>query len=243
MVYPVHRFQAFAELTASERQLLSSLGDPEIVRRKGDVFQREGDEVAGFHLHTSGWIASSITLPSGKRLVQKIHLPGDMLGTPSMVLVHAADTLTAVTHATTAYVPYERFAKLYTQAPRVAALFTVAVQMERLSLMDTLAVQGTASAREQLARLLLDLHARLIPLGLVRDDGFELPLTQELVGDLLGLTNVHVNRILRSFEKAGLIARLGRRIELLDVLALRSLSPLPPRRPRFEPPWLPPASA
>lgn len=241
MVYPIHRFRALADLTPAEVELLVTLGEPETVRRRGETFQREGDTVGGFHLHIRGWIASSIILRSGNRLIQKVHLPGDMLGTPTMVLARAADTLTAITEAATAFVPYERFGRLFEVAPRLAALFIVAVQMERLALMDMLAITGNASAREQLARLLVDLHTRLTPIGAVQDDAFDLPLTQEVIGDLLGLTGVHVNRTVRSLEEDGLIARTGHRVRLLDLDRLRQLSPLPPRQPGFEPAWLPAA--
>lgn len=239
MTYPIHRYRAFADLTRAEIDLLGTLGDREVVRRRGETFQREGDMVGGFHLHVKGWVASSITLRNGDRLIQKVHLPGDMLGTPTMVLTRAADSLTALTEAVTSHVPYERFGRLYETAPRLAALFTVAVQMERLSLMDMLAITGNASSREQLARLLIDLHTRLTPLGLVEDNAFDLPLTQEVIGDLLGLTAVHVNRTVRALEDEKMIARSGHRITLLDVDRLRHMSPLPPRQPAFEPAWLP----
>lgn len=241
IAYPIHRFRAFAALTAREEQALLALGDDEVVRRRGETFQREGDSVRGIHILNKGWVSSSILLRSGNRLVQKVHLPGDMLATPSMVLPRAADTLTAITEAVTAFVPYERLGRLYHDLPRLAALLTMAAQMERLALMDALAVTSKASAREQLARLLLDLHARLTPIGAVQEDGFVMPLTQEIIGDLLGLTAVHVNRTIRAMEAEGLVARSGHRIRLLDLVALRRLSPLSPRQPQFEPAWLPPA--
>lgn len=243
MPYPTHRFRAICNLTPAEEDIFASLSDGEVRRPRGETFQREGDAPGGFHLHIRGWISSSIILRSGNRLIQKVHLPGDILGTPSMVLPHAADTLTAITEAVTAFVPYERFGQLFMRAPRLAALFTVAVQMERLALMDSLAVTGNASAREQLARLLVDLHARLSPIGMVQDNSFHMPLTQEVIGDLLGLTSVHVNRTIRGLEADGLVAREAHRIRLLDLPALRNISPLPPRRPQFEPAWLPAATA
>ncbi len=241
IAYPIHRYSAFANLTPREEQALLALGDDEVVRRRGETFQREGDAIRGIYLLIKGWVSSSILLRSGNRLVQKVHLPGDMLATPSMVLPRAADTLTAITEAVTAFVPYERLGRLYTELPRLAAMFTVATQMERLALMDALAVTGKASAREQLSRFLVDLHARLTPIGLVEDDGFVLPLTQEIIGDLLGLTAVHVNRTIRSLEMEGLISRSGQRVRLLNVGALRRIAPLSPRQPQFEPAWLPPA--
>lgn len=242
MPYPSHRYRALCDLTPAEENALINLGDAEVVRRRGQTFQREGDVVSGFYLHIRGWISSSIVLRNGDRLIQKVHLPGDMLATPSMVLPHAADTLTAITEAVTAFVPYERIGQLLTDMPRLGALFTTAAQMERLALMDMLAITGNASAKEQLARLLVDLHTRLTPIDMVQDDSFHLPLTQEIIGDLVGLTAVHVNRTIRAMEAEGLISRQGHRFRLLDLPALRQLSPLPPRRPRFEAPWLPAAA-
>jgi hypothetical protein len=73
----------------------------------------------------------------------------------------------------------------------------------------------------------------------VEERRFDLPLTQELLGGALGLTAVHVNRTMRLLEREGLIARHGQRVVLGDIEALRKISPVPPRRIRFDPAWLP----
>lgn len=241
MVYPLHRYRAFANLTPAEENALRDLGEPEVVHPKGETFQREGDAVHGFYLHISGWVISSVVLRSGDRLIQKVHLPGDMLGTPNAVLTKAADSLTAITEATTAFVPFTRFGQLFIDLPRLAALFTVAIQMERLTLLDMLAAANNASSNERLARFLLDLHQRLSAIGMVEEDTFHIPLTQEQMSDLLGITPVHMNRTVRTFDKNGWIARHDHQVKLLDIAALRAVSPLPLRCPAFEPTWLPPA--
>lgn len=237
--YPLNRFHALANLSAREVELLSSLGGAAVKRPRRETFQRQGDVTTGLHLLIEGWVNSSVTLASGKCLVQKAHLPGDMLGSPSMVIGTAVDTLTTITDAVTAFVSYERMGQLFATEPRLTSLFIVAVQMERLSLIDMLAMTGAASAKESLARFLLDLHSRLTPLGAVSNNSFDLPLTQEMIGDLLGLTSVHVNRTMRDLEQQGLISRQGHRLTLVDVPGLRRLSPIPPRTPLFEPGWLP----
>lgn len=241
MTYPLHRYQALANLTPAEQQALLALGDPEVVYRKGQTFQREGDAVQGCYLHVAGWVVSSVTLRSGDRLIQKVHLPGDMLGTPNAVLASAADTLTPITEATTAFVPFSRIGQLFVDMPRLAALFMVAAQIERLTLLDMLAAANNASSNERLARFLLDLHQRLGAIGEVQDNGFHIPLTQEQMSDLLGMTPVHMNRMLRTFDENGWIVRNDRRVQLTDIPALRSISPLPLRQAAFEPSWLPPA--
>ncbi|PXA90080.1 Crp/Fnr family transcriptional regulator [Nostoc sp. 3335mG] len=241
MTYPLHRFRAFANLTPAEEEALRGLGDPEVVRQKGETFQREGDAVRGFYLHLSGWVISSVVLRSGKRLIQKVHLPGDMLGTPNGVLVRAADSLTAITKATTAFVPFTRLTQIFADMPRLAALFMVAAQMERLTLLDMLAAAYNASSEARLARFLLDLHHRLDAIGAVEQGGFHIPLTQEQMSDLLGMTPVHMNRMVRTFDKNGWIVRRDHHLQLVDIDALRAISPLPLRQPAFQPDWLPPA--
>jgi CRP/FNR family transcriptional regulator, anaerobic regulatory protein len=238
--YPIHRFTALASLTPREMKLLQSLGEPPVKHRRSETLRQEGQVTNCVYLLLDGWVISSILLPEGSRQITKVHLPGDMLGTPSMVLPAAADTLTALTDCVTARVTYERLGQLFATEPRLTALFIMAVQLERLALMDTLTAMGNAHARQQLAVFLLDLHRRLAALGAVKGDAFDLPLTQELIGDLLGLTNVHINRSLRAMEEDGLIARQGQRIRLADMAALRRLSPLPVRQPQFAPDWLPP---
>jgi len=240
--YPLHRFEALAKLTPAEVDVLRRLGGGLVTRRRGEIFQREGEVTTGIHLLLEGWVTSSVGLASGRRLIQKVHLPGDMLAAPSMVIGRAVDTLTAVTHAVTSFVPYTRMGELLASQPRLTSLLFIAAQMERLSLIDTLAATGAATARENLARFLVDIHARLTPIGAVVNDSFDLPLTQDVIGDLLGLTPVHVNRTVRNMQREGLIARDRRRITLLNLRALRSLSPVPPRMPEFEPDWLPPRS-
>lgn len=241
MDYPLHRFEAMGSLTAADRSDLRQLATDTTRRSRGGVIHREGERLKGVHLLIDGWVASSLVLRSGKRLVQKIHLPGDIMGTPSMVLSEAADTLTVLTDARTAFVPERAMAEMFATKPRLTALFLMAVQLERLTLMDALASAGHGTAAENMAHFLLDLHARIGAYGGVRDDGFHLPVTQEMMGDLLGLTGVHVNRILREMGERGLIERKGQAIRLLDLPALRRLSPMPVRKPRFEPAWLPKA--
>lgn len=211
-MYPIHRWQALANLTAGEQDALLTLAKSERTYSARDTIRSEGDVATGIYVHIDGWIASSVLLRTGGRLIQKIHLPGDMLGTPSMVTTRAADTLTAITDVRVASVSFKTLSALFRRFPRLAALFTFSVQVERLALMDALAVLGRGSAKERLARLLLDFHDRLLPLGAVTDDAFNLPLTQTVIGDLVGLTSVHVNRELRELSERGLIARRGPRI-------------------------------
>lgn len=237
--YPLTRFHEQATLTVEEAEALRDLGEQEVVYRRQSVIRRDREPVDAIYLLLEGWATSSLRLPAGQRQIIKVHITGDMMGTPSMVLDTAADTLTAVTECRVAKVPLTRMRALLIAHPRMGPLFLMGVQIERLALMDIVAAMGKSSARERLVRLLLDLYDRLAKIGAAADGRFDLPLTQELLGDVLGLTAVHVNRTMRLLEREGLIARHGQRVMLGDLDTLRRLSPLPPRRIRFDPAWLP----
>lgn len=237
--YPLTRFLELATLTPEEAIALRELGGAEQRFRRNGVIRRDREPMHCFHLLLEGWATSAIRLPNGQRQIVKIHIAGDMMGTPSMALETSADTLTALTDCRIAEVPFARLRTLLATHRRMGALFMMAVQVERVALMDIVASMGKSSARERLATLLLDLHDRLSTTGAVESASFDLPLTQEQIGDVLGITAVHVNRTMRLLERDGLVARHGHRIALSNLAALRQISPLPPRRVRFDPPWLP----
>ena len=52
---------------------------------------------------------------------------------------------------------------------------------------------------------------RLKVAGLGEQTGYQLPMTQEQLGDATGLTSVHVNRTLKLLEADGLIERISPR--------------------------------
>lgn len=237
--YPLHLFKALGVLSLDDESKLSQLGEKPVAVSSGEVIYSEGEEVDGIYLLMDGWVSSSVLLRNGLRLIQKLHLPGDMMGVPSLVLPRSADTLTALTEATVAYVPRATISALFESRPRITAMLFMSAQLERLALMDTLASTGHSTAMKSMAHLFLSLHLRLTTLGMVQNDSFRLPVTQEMLGDLLGITTVHTNRTLREMARQGLIAFEGRTLQLLDLPALEALSLLPLRKPEFNPEWMP----
>lgn len=64
---------------------------------------------------------------------------------------------------------------------------------------------GCRDAAERMAHFLLELGDRLAFVGLGSKDGYACPLTQNLLADALGLSAVHVNRVLRQLREAGMV--------------------------------------
>lgn len=83
---------------------------------------------------------------------------------------------------------------------------------------------GRRDARGRIAYLLCELLWRYAAIGLTNGDKFKLPLTQTELGDALGLTPVHVNRILKEFRERRLLAIEHKVIDLIDVPGLQEIA-------------------
>lgn len=241
--FPLHRFQEYGGLNDAELRAVAALADEPRRYTRNQVIRSEGCAGDGFFLLFDGWAAASVSLPDGGRQILKVHLPGDALGTPSMSVALTAETLTALTPALVGSVSFKRFGRLLEAHPRVAAFFLLSVQRERVALMDQLASMGRTSAECRLAALLVDLMERLEPLGLVEDERFTACLTQDEMGDVLGLTGVHINRTMRELEHRRLIERRRHHIMVLDRPGLVRLAARPQRDLRTDLGWLPAARA
>jgi CRP/FNR family transcriptional regulator len=226
---PFHRIEEFVPLTPEAITRLSLWKENRRVGRRLDTIRREGDPVGHVYFLIGGWVSSSLLMSDGRRQIVKIHLPGDMLGFPSLALEKAGETLDALTDIEFCAIPAVEIGQLFEQYPAVAAGLFLSAQKERVALMQELSWVGSSSSLGRLAAFLLDLYHRLDAAGMVTNQGFDWPLTQTHLGELLGMTAIHTNRMFRQLDKTGYIAREGRHIRVIDMHGLRSLTPsMPP---------------
>jgi CRP/FNR family transcriptional regulator len=139
----------------------------------------------------------------------RFHFRGDFLGLAFLAFSRSPETVTAVTDAVVHPFTRERLAALLGDHPRLAPMLLAINVADRVSLADRLASIGRTSARARVSSLFCELFTRLRALGLTEDNVFQLPLTQEEIGDSTGLTAVHVNRMVRSLVEEGIIERNG----------------------------------
>lgn len=234
---PEDRFREFFRLTIQEEQALSSALGPVQHFPRDHVLRRDGAEPTHLYLLLEGWVTASIPLTSGKQQIVKIHLPRDILGAASLCVVRAADCLTAVTPIAVPRISRGDLMSLFVRHPRIASSLFLSAQKERIALMDSLAIRQSEGG-VRIAGMLTDLHDRLAALGLTVEGAFQLPLTQDQIGDLVGLSPVHVNRKLREMDNAGIIERTARMIRLRDIDRLRAMANLPSHAWQREPDWV-----
>lgn len=235
---PLHRLNQFMNLGGSEAAAFANLASEERHFHRHDVIRSQGDAANEVFFLVDGWVMSCVDTAIGSRQIVKVHLPGDLMGSPSLALCRAAESLIALTKATVRTVPSARLGELFTREPRLAAAMFLSAQQERIWLMDRLTSISRTNAVQRLAAFLLSLHERLSANGASICERIELPLSQEEVGNVLGITAVHANRTFAQLDATGLVSRSGRVVILLDIPGLRSFSCVPRREFQRRPPWL-----
>jgi CRP-like cAMP-binding protein len=182
---------------------------------------REGDRPDHVHLMVEGWAARYKLLPDGARQITAFLIPGDFCDLHVTILGEMDHSIATLTRARVAYIARGRMAAL-TERPRVARAFWWATLVDEAVLRAWLVNVGRRDAFEAIGHLMCELYLRMKNVGLAADHRFVLPLTQEELADALGLTPVHVNRVLQRMRSDGLINFKGGALEILDYRRLQA---------------------
>jgi len=163
-------------------------------------------------------------LRDGRRQVLNIALPGDFIGFPANFFETALYSVTALSDALVSWVPFAHLFGLFREYPRLAATLLCVFSCEAAMYTERLTDVGRRSALERVAHFLLELLTRLQAIGLADERSYRMPLTQELIGDALGLSVPHVNRTLRQLREDGLVGFDGPIVVIRDLEALAALA-------------------
>lgn len=233
------RLERYLPLTDREKHALGSLEDHQRDLPRGTTIVRENDPTDEIYVVRHGWVMSYVILDDGSRQILRLHFPGDMIGMSSTAFAEATETLVTLSDAVIC--PFEKAALriVFEEHPRLAALFHIVAQAERVSLTDRLASLGRTSAKARVAALLVDVLMRLRFLNKQIVDTIPFKLTQEEIGDATGLTAVHVNRMMRALSEEGLIARRDGHVHIRDEAALAQTANYVNRYAELDLRWLP----
>ena len=229
----------YVELSARERDALDGLSAGGRSYRRGTVIRAEHGSNGDIFVVLSGWVYSFALLEDGRRQIVRLHFRGDLLGLDSIAFPESPDAIGALTDSEVCLIERTRLVTLFADHPRLAALLFAVQQVDRVNLTDRLVSLGRNSARGRVAALLLQIANRMKFANLPVADDFALPLTQEEIGDLTGLTAVHVNRTMRVLSEQGFIARTGNMLKILHPDRLARVANYSQRSVTIDPNWLP----
>lgn len=227
----VTRLRTCTELSAEDVASLDATIESEITVRKRRDLVLEGYAFSRLCFVLDGFAARYKVLRDGKRQIVDFILPGDVVGLPGSFLDRAANSVIAVSDMVLQVCPLAAFVELCWRRPQFALSFGWLAAQEAATYAEHIINVGRRTPVERLAHLLLEIHSRLRIVGRAAEGGFDLPFTQEMMSDALGLSVPHLNRTLARLRADDLIAVNERRVEFVDLEAVKQLAQFQPITP------------
>lgn len=204
------------DLSTDERQALGALLGPERHVPAGNLIVEPGDRPNYSTFLVSGFCARySLTL-GGDRQFTELNVPGDFIDLHSLLMKQMDHGVMALSDCVVAPAQHGDLRRLTEHCPHLTRMLWLETVVDGAIHRQWLVTMGRQNAASRLAHLICELYMRLEAAGHAQDHRFTVPLTQADLGDVLGLTPVHVNRVMMDLRHQGLIEWKGSQVAILD---------------------------
>lgn len=186
------------------------------------------EQVSRSTLLVEGLMCRYIDDRDGVRQLVAIHLPGDFVdlhGYPLKTLDHDVGTLSA---ATVALIPHRSIDELVSVRADLMRKLWFSTMVDAAMHRAWTFRLGRLNAVGRVAHFLSETNARLAAVGLSDGQRFALAMTQVDLGEACGLTNVHINRVVRQLREQQLCSFRSSLVEILNPKRLASLGQFDP---------------
>lgn len=202
----VQKLSGLAKLTASDVEALERItSKPRHYVARHDLI-REGDEPGPMFVVLEGWACRYKVLPSGTRQIMAFLMPGDACDLNVKLLAEMDHNIQVLTNAEVATVTRAEMQALMDAHPNIASAMYSAQLVDEGIMRAWIVSMGRRSSVERVAHLMCELYLRARNIGLTDGDEFALPLSQLVLADALGMTAVHINRVLKELRLQGAMA-------------------------------------
>jgi CRP-like cAMP-binding protein len=221
----IRKLEGRAALDEGDRDAILALPYVKRVHESPSYIVREGEPPkrhCSFIL--SGLAFRQKLAASGARQIVSIHMAGDFLDLQHLFLNRADHSVQALNRLQAAEIDRAALQDLLLQRPAVAKAMWIDALVDASIFREWILNVGRRNAKARVAHLLCEVSLRMEAAGLANGNGYDLPLTQEQLGDAVGLTSVHVNRTLKVLAHEGLVRRNKRHIQFDNVARLREVA-------------------
>lgn len=217
---PVDRFTAkirrHTPLSAEEQEALVKLVSRPVFYPSGATIADVGDLLDIATIPLEGLIGRSKSLGDGRRQILAVLLPGDFVDAQASVMRHRTDSLEALDDSKVAIIPQSRIEAVAAAFPRLREAFLREAFLETAITREWVLNIGRRTAVEGLAHLLCELTVRMDAVGLCRDGRYPFRWRQQQLADALGLSAIHLNRVIQELRRSGCIRLDRETLEILD---------------------------
>ena len=199
----------FATLDKADvAELTRATGKGRWVAARHDLI-REGDRPGPVFVILEGWACRYKILPSGTRQVLAHLMPGDSCDLHIGLLAEMDHSIQTITKARVATIDRVEMDGMLERRPGIAKAMYIGQLIDEGTMRAWITSMGRRASVERVAHLMCELYLRAKNIGLTDDTHFEMPLSQALLADSLGMTAVHLNRVLKKLrlEKAMTLKR------------------------------------
>ena len=218
------KLQKFIPLTPNEQRRLADIQSDPLTVKRGQRLTAEGQTGHKVFVLHSGWACSHKDLADGQRQVISFPIAGDCVGMRSALLRTADHSFSALTDAMVTSVDAADIMQCVTDFPRLGMALFWAASRDEAMIVEHLVSVGRRSGVERMAHFFLELAERLRLIGVAAQTEFRCPLTQFVLADALGMTAIHVNRVLRELRELGLLTIRNGSVRMYDVDRLKKLA-------------------
>lgn len=224
----IRKLESIAPLAPKEKAALLRLplrlkavaADQDIVR--------EGDRPSDCCLLVEGFACRYNVTAQGKRQILSFHISGDLIDLQGLHLSAMDHSVGTLVPCKLAFIQHDDLHALMHDHPRLGTVFWRDTLIDAAVFRQWVVNVGRRPAQARMAHLLCELLVRLRTVELVQDHAFDLPITQVELADALGISNVHVNRVLQDLRGAGLIFLHGKTLKVLDWQGLKTVGEFDP---------------
>ncbi|MFZ3585344.1 Crp/Fnr family transcriptional regulator [Loktanella sp. DJP18] len=222
------KLSAFVALSDGDLAVLDRLHQKRRSFRAGHDMVLEGQTEQAAYILAAGWVCSYKLQPDGTRQIIDFQIPGDFLGLRSVLLRTSDHSFEPIVDILAAEVPKQDLLEAFSKTPRLATAILWVASRDEAMVVEHLVRLGSRDASKRVAHFLLELSARLTLVGLGSKLGYACPLKQYHLADALGLSSVHVNRVLRELREAGLVSFKEGQVKFMDHAGLVKLADFDP---------------
>ena len=218
------KLSRFLPLSRDELKCLAGIQSVPMAVKRGKQLTQEGQVGHRAFVLQSGWACSYKDLHNGKRQIISFPIAGDIVGLRSVLLRTADHSFSAITDAVVSAVEGTHVMKCVTEFPRLGAALLWAASRDEAMVVEHLVNIGRRSSLERTAHFFMELAERLTLAGQATETEFDCPLSQFVLADALGLTSIHVNRVLRQLREMRLLTLKKGKVQIHDLAGLRKLA-------------------
>lgn len=217
----LRRLEGRSPLDDADKSALLAL--PHSVRTlpAGAHLARDGDVPEQCSLLLSGFAYRYKITGAGARQIISLHIAGEFVDLQNSLLGLADHSAQTLSEAAVAFVSRTALRDLALANANIARALWLDTLIDASIVREWVVNVGRRDSRARVAHLLCELSLRLDAAGLASGHRYELPMTQEQLADAVGLTSVHVNRVLKQLGAEGLIRRDRRSIVIEDWARMR----------------------